>query len=235
MISLEKIRASVADELAQLNQIIATTLHSDTELMNTIVTRYLLTKGKQLRPLLVLLSGRLFGGITDRVLYAGAAIEMLHNASLLHDDVIDDDAQRRGQPSVNARWGNTVAVLAGDYLLAQTMALLDEVDDREATRRINETVIAMTEAELLAQSVSDGQWSADTYLQVIDGKTARLFATACALGNPEYEEFGLHYGRLFQLHDDIADKEAHPFTADLIHQEEAILAAIKPTLQAQII
>ena len=87
MVTLHDIKQSLAPELQQLNDIIAGTLRSDTPLMNTIVTRYLLTKGKQLRPMLVLLSGRLFGGVNDRVLHAGAAIEMLHNASLIHDDV----------------------------------------------------------------------------------------------------------------------------------------------------
>ena len=122
------------------------------------------------------------------------------------------------------------------------MTLLDEVDDREATRRINQTVLAMTEAELLAQEVGSRKsevggnsdlLSQTSYLKIIDGKTARLFATAAALGNPAYEDYGLHYGRLFQLRDDITDGEATPYTADLIRQEEAALAAIKPALLIQ--
>lgn len=192
--------------------------------------------GKMLRPRLLLAAAATLGNDvlnSRRTLLLAVAVETLHNASLLHDDVIDNDQQRRGQPSVNARWGNTTAVLVGDYLLAQIMALLDEVDDRDATRRINQTVIAMTEAELLAQSMASDQWSADTYLHIIDGKTARLFATSCALGNPDYEQFGLHYGRLFQLRDDLADNEATPFTANLISKEESILAAIKPSFQIQ--
>ena len=225
--------------------------------------------GKMLRPRMLLAAAATLGEETlnsRRTLLLAVAVEMLHNASLLHDDVIDNDLQRRGQPSVNARFGNTTAVLVGDYLLAQIMNLLDEIDDRDATRRINQTVIAMTEAELLAQELqgiqevqgvqevvgkTDGTPQDDSvdcgialnsvnymnymnYLKIIDGKTARLFATAAALGNPLYEEFGLHYGRLFQLRDDLADGEATPFTADLIRQEEASLATIKPTLSVQI-
>ncbi len=195
--------------------------------------------GKMLRPRLLLSAAATLGDEvlnSRRTLLLAVAVEMLHNASLLHDDVIDNDLQRRGQPSVNARWGNATAVLVGDYLLAQIMCLLDEVDDRDATRRINQTVIAMTEAELLAQETlkQPCNQAIKQYLAIIDGKTARLFATACALGNPEYEDFGLHYGRLFQLRDDIADNEATSFTADLIRQEEQALAAIKPALSIQI-
>lgn len=196
------------------------------------VERYAAARsGKMLRPRMLLAAAATLGDEalnSRRTLLLAVAVEMLHNASLLHDDVIDNDLQRRGQPSVNARFGNATAVLVGDYLLAQIMNLLDEVDDRDATRRINQTVIAMTEAELLAQEVSI--CDADRYLNIIDGKTARLFATAAALGNPDYEEYGLHYGRLFQLRDDLADGEATPFTADLIRQEEAALAAIKKQL-----
>ena len=149
---------------------------------------------------------------------------MLHNASLLHDDVIDTADTRRGQPSVNARWGNATAVLVGDWLLAQIMRLLDEVDDRSATRLVNRTVIEMVEAELLQQQVQTTHetpmpLTPATYLKIVDGKTARLFATACALGNPLYEDFGLHYGRLFQMRDDIADGEAPDFIDELIERE----------------
>ena len=161
-------------------------------------------------------------------LLLATAVEMLHNASLLHDDVIDHSDTRRGKPSVNALWNNSVAVLVGDFLLAQVMRILYEVNEPDTTQRVYQTVEAMVEAELLAQEavVSD----ADRYLRIIDGKTARLFATACALGNPEYEEFGLHYGRLFQLRDDIDDGEANEYTEGLILQEKNILAAIKPQL-----
>lgn len=201
--------------------------------------------GKMLRPRMLLAAAATLGDEvlnSRRTLLLAVAVEMLHNASLLHDDVVDGDATRRGQPSVNARWGNATAVLVGDHLLAQIMTLLDEVDDRDATRRINQTVLAMTEAELLAQEVGNRKSEAGdnsdlgpqtTYLKIIDGKTARLFATAAALGNPACEDYGLHYGRLFQLRDDIADGEATPYTAELIRQEEAALAAIKPALLIQ--
>lgn len=179
--------------------------------------------GKMLRPRLTLLAAATLGDDhlnSRRTLLLATAVEMLHNASLLHDDVIDRADSRRGQPSVNARWGNATAVLVGDWLLAQIMQLLDEVDDRNATRLVNRTVIQMVQAELLQQeTIAQPSNQATQYLSIIDGKTARLFATACALGNPLYEDFGLHYGRLFQMRDDIADGEAPSFVNELIEQE----------------
>ena len=215
------------------------------DLLREVVAYATRRNGKMLRPRMLLAAAATLGDEvlnSRRTLLLAVAVEMLHNASLLHDDVIDGDATRRGQPSVNARWGNATAVLVGDHLLAQIMTLLDEVDDRDATRRINQTVLAMTEAELLAQEVGSRKsevggnsdlLSQTSYLKIIDGKTARLFATAASLGNPAYEDYGLHYGRLFQLRDDITDGEATPYTADLIRQEEAALAAIKPALLIQ--
>ena len=184
-------------------------------------------KGKMLRPRLTLIAAATLGDEhldERRTLLLATAVEMLHNASLLHDDVIDTADTRRGQPSVNARWGNATAVLVGDWLLAQIMRLLDEVDDRSATRLVNSTVIEMVEAELLQQQVQTTHetplpLTPATYLKIVDGKTARLFATACALGNPLYEDFGLHYGRLFQMRDDIADGEAPDFIDELIERE----------------
>ena len=195
--------------------------------------------GKMLRPRMLLSAAATLGDEhlrSHRTLLLATAVEMLHNASLLHDDVIDRDLTRRGQPSVNARWNNTVAVLVGDYHLASIMQLLSEIGDEAITQKFITTVKAMVEAELLAQEVTELQCSQmdenpcllDTYLRIIDGKTASLFALAAELGNPAYRNYGLHYGRLFQLRDDVADGEATPFTDKLITQEEAILKEIAP-------
>ena len=160
--------------------------------------------GKMLRPQLTLLAADTLGQASSRrTLLLATAVEMLHNASLLHDD----------------------------FLLAQVMRILHEVDEPDTTQRVYQTVEAMVEAELLAQEeLPTTHYPLSTYLKIIDGKTAHLFATACALGNPDYEEFGLHYGRLFQLQDDIADGEANEHTDALVEQEKNILRAIKPSL-----
>lgn len=208
---------------------------SDSTLLSLIERHITARMGKMLRPRMLLAAADTLGqGDTERTTLLAVAVEMLHNASLLHDDVIDNDQTRRGLPSVNSRFGNTAAVLAGDYLLAQVMSILHEVNDSDASRRINRTVTQMVEAELL-QLQAGSNYPLTTYLKIIDGKTASLFATACALGNPEYEGFGLHYGRLFQLRDDIADHEGTPLTTTLIEQEKEALAAIKHTLQVQIL
>lgn len=200
--------------------------------------------GKMLRPRLLLLAAATLGDealASRRTLLLATCVEMLHSASLLHDDIIDRADTRRGLPSVNARWGNATAVLAGDWLLAQIMRLLDEVDDRQATRLVNDTVIDMVQAELLQLQMNEERktkneeradatnpnpdnssfstLNSSLYMKIIDGKTARLFATACALGNPLYEDFGLHYGRLFQMRDDLADGEAPAFVHELIQRE----------------
>ena len=177
--------------------------------------------GKMLRPQLTLFAADTLGQSSSRrTLLLATAVELLHNASLMHDDIIDHADTRRGQPSVNARWSNAVAVLVGDFLLAQVMRILPEVNEPDTTRRVYETVEAMVQAELLQQECANPDLLPLTsYLKIIDGKTARLFATACAIGNPQYEEFGLHYGRLFQMRDDIADGEAPLFVQQLIEQE----------------
>ena len=152
--------------------------------------------------------------LRPRMLLA-TAVEMLHNASLLHDDVIDRDLTRRGQPSVNAQWNNAVAVLVGDYHLVSIMQLLSEVGDQSVTDRFIATVKSMVEAELLQQDYSATQplSSPATYLKIIDGKTANLFALAAELGDPALRDYGLH-------------GEATPFTQQLIEQEEKALQEI---------
>ena len=211
----------------------------DSHLLQEVEAHITARDGKMLRPRMTLLAAASLGHehlYSRHTLLAAVCVEMLHNTSLIHDDVIDQDLTRRGQPSVNARWGTGVAVLVGDYLMAQIMDLLNEIGDTAVTSRICNTVAAMTEAELLAQELlkQSSNQTIEQYLQIIDGKTARLFATACALGNPAYEEFGLHYGRLFQLRDDIADREDTPFTHRLLHEEETLLPTIKPALSIQI-
>lgn len=190
--------------------------------------------GKMLRPRMLLAAythrdaaGRV-STVPRRTLLLATAVEMLHNASLLHDDVIDRDLTRRGQPSVNAQWNNAVAVLVGDYHLVSIMQLLSEVGDQSVTDRFIATVKSMVEAELLQQddSATKPLSSPATYLKIIDGKTANLFALAAELGDPALRDYGLHYGRLFQLRDDLADGEATPFTQQLIEQEEKALQEI---------
>ena len=229
---------NIKTRLEEVKQEYLARIHSGDGTLLHEVERYLAAvQGKMLRPQLLLAAAATLGPDvfrSRRTLLLAVAVEMLHNASLLHDDVVDHAADRRGRPSVNHRWSNAVAVLVGDYFLTLTMQLLHEANDADASDRINRTVAAMVEAELLAQELATRTSapseieSHTAYLRIIDGKTARLFATACALGNPAYEAFGLHYGRLFQLRDDVADGEATPYTEPLLAEEENTLRQLPP-------
>ena len=169
--------------MARLNDIIRQSLTSDSTLMNSVVTAHLATKGKQLRPLLVLLSGRLFGGIDDTVLNGGAAIELLHNASLIHDDVIDQAKTRRGAPTVSSVYDNHVAVLTGDFFI--TSALRCAV--RTGQPRILDELAVMGSTLSLGEidQISNAQQrgiTEEVYMRVIGKKTARLFESCVAVG-----------------------------------------------------
>ena len=214
------------------NEYLRRMTQADSTLLHQVETYTASHTGKMLRPRILLMSAATLGNdhlVSHRTLLLATCVEMLHNASLLHDDVIDHATSRRGQPSVNARWNNAIAVLVGDYHLTQIMQLLSELNDQETTTKVNTVVRSMVEAELLAQELGSQKSEVGdnsdllpqtTYLKIIDGKTANLFALAAELGNPAYRTFGLHYGRLFQLRDDIADGEATPWTAKLIKEEE---------------
>ena len=226
---------------ARLDEVRREYLHrmtqGDSTLLREVQTYTTSRMGKMLRPRMLLTAAATLGPqhlASRRTLLSALCVEMLHNTTLLHDDVIDHATSRRGQPSVNARWNNAVAVLVGDYHLTLIMQLLSELDDRDISAKVNTLVRSMVEAELLAQEIpptSDFRPpTSDLYLKIIDGKTANLFALAAELGNPLYRDFGLHYGRLFQLHDDIADGEATPWTAPLIEQEERAINQLENIL-----
>lgn len=216
MTKLDDIKRTLAPDLQRLNDIIEETLHSDTTLMNTIVERYLLMKGKQLRPMLTLLSGRIFGGVNERVLHAAAAIEMLHNASLIHDDVIDQAQHRRGVETINSVWTNHVAVLVGDFFV--TGALRCAVKAQDA--RVLES-LAMMGGDLSLGEINqyDNARSRNineaTYFNIIGKKTASLFESCVAVGGyvndapqqqlQQLRQFARLMGMAFQIKDDTFD------------------------------
>lgn len=208
---MEHIIEPIRAELTQFEAFFEKTLNADTEPMNAIMQYVCQTHGKRLRPLLVLLGAKLFGEVNEQTLRAAAFVEMVHNATLIHDDVVDDDDQRRGQDSVKAHFGNLSAVLAGDYLLAKAMLLLMEPADRAILQEMLRTTAAMSEGELMQSTRSLD------YLNIITRKTALLMRSCCASGalsvnaTPEQvqqiADFGLNFGILFQLRDDLLDSE----------------------------
>ena len=234
MKKLEHIIEPIRAELAQFEAFFEKTLHAETEPMDSFLQYVLDSRGKRLRPILVLLSARLLGEINEQTLRAATFVEMVHSATLIHDDVVDNANQRRGKASVKAEFGNLSAVLAGDYLLAKAMLLLSHPIDHAILREMLITTAAMSEGELIQGSVglsyhgsrSDAnpqtrllQCDSPTaqYLDIITRKTALLMRSCCAAGalsvsaSPEQvqqiADFGLNFGILFQLRDDLIDGE----------------------------
>ena len=219
MKNLDHIIEPIRAELTQFEAFFEKTLNADTEPMNAIMQYVCQTQGKRLRPLLVLLGAKLFGEVNEQTLRAAAFVEMVHNATLIHDDVVDDDDQRRGQDSVKAHFGNLSAVLSGDYLLAKAMLLLMEPADRAILQEMLSTTAAMSEGELMqnASFLRPNGRKNDAYIGIITRKTALLMRSCCAAGAlsvhatteqvQHIADFGLNFGILFQLRDDLLDGE----------------------------
>ncbi|MBQ3738729.1 MAG: polyprenyl synthetase family protein [Bacteroidales bacterium] len=235
MKALAQIISPIATELAQFEAFFEKTLHADTEPMERIMRYVGDTRGKRLRPVLVLLCAKLFGEVNERTVRAAAFVELVHSATLLHDDVVDDANERRGRSSVKAQFGNLSAVLAGDFLLAKAMLLLSEPGDHAILKEMLRTTATMSEGELMqgTRSLSPSKGRGEevetykgrpfdklrdlNYLDIITRKTAMLMRSCCVAGSlsvdatPEQVKqianFGLHFGILFQLRDDLLDGE----------------------------
>jgi heptaprenyl diphosphate synthase len=190
-------------------------VRSDTEVVTETASYLVAAGGKRFRPMLVLLSGY-FGDPADPRLVQGAtAIEITHLATLYHDDVIDEADTRRGRPSVNAKWGNNVAILTGDFLFARASEISSELGT-EVTRLLARTIATVCDGQIReVESWGRIDQSEDAYLEVIRRKTAALIGTSCRLGgmlsdaSPEtielLDDFGQALGLAFQLSDDIMD------------------------------
>ena len=216
MVKLEDIKKSIGPDLKALNKIIEDTLKSDSALMNSIVSKYLVTKGKQLRPILVLLSGRLFGGITDNVLYSGAAIEMLHNASLIHDDVIDRSKERHGAATINSVWDNHVAVLVGDFFVSGALACASKAQDFNIMKSLSKLGRDLSLGEINQfDTARSRNINEKAYYEIIGRKTASLFTSCVEVGGlaagakPEQltaiKRYADLLGLCFQIKDDTFD------------------------------
>lgn len=213
---LDRIQASMSGEIEAMNAIINSALHTNHSIVNTITANYLKTKGKQIRPILVMLSAGMFGGVNEKVLYCAAALEMLHNATLIHDDVIDQTSLRRGNETVNAVWGNHVAVLVGDLFVSKALETGIRSGSLDVIRTISDLGAELSMGEMDQLFIARGHvLSRKAYFDMIDRKTASLFMGcirmgAQATGTPEEEFRPLEiYARLlgeaFQIRDDIFD------------------------------
>ena len=223
MSDINKIKKPIVAELEIFERQFKQTLKSDVFLLN-IITRYvLMTKGKQIRPVLVMLSARLFGEIGPKTYTAASLVELLHTASLVHDDVVDDANKRRGMLSVYALWKSKTAVLFGDYLLARGLMISVDNLAYDLLRIVSMAVNDMCEGELLQLQHSRKQdITQEAYFKVIKKKTAALISACTEAGaqssgaTPEQVEqmrkFGEYLGLIFQIKDDLFDYQPQGIT-----------------------
>ena len=216
MDQLNLIQDRLRHELSEMNTIIHHSLFTENELMNQVVTNYLQVKGKQFRPIMVILSAALFGNVNEHVLHAGAALEMLHNASLIHDDVVDETSLRRGKATVNAVWGNHIAVLVGDYFVSNALAAGIRTNNISIISALSELGKELSLGEIhQICNARDHHFDEQSYLTMIHKKTASLFTNCVKMGaeaagaSPEeyapLVAFAELLGLCFQIKDDIFD------------------------------
>ncbi len=233
--TLNEIKAPIDDHLKAFDARFKDGMKSDVPLLDKI-TRYIVKrKGKQIRPLFVFFSAATFGEIQDRTHRAATLIELLHTATLIHDDVVDDSNERRGFFSLNALWKNKISVLVGDYLLSRGLLLSLDDDDFDLLRIVANSVKEMSEGELMQiEKARSLDVEEDVYFEIIRKKTASLIASCMASGAaslrvaPEEVErmhkIGETAGIAFQIKDDILDfesgkKKGKPTGADIKDQK----------------
>ncbi len=216
MAKFEEIRENLKGELTQLNRIISESLCSDNALMEHIVQEFLKTKGKQIRPILSILTGRLFGGDTDIIIKAAASIELLHNASLIHDDVIDESTERRGRPTINRIWDNHIAVLVGDFFVSSALICAVGTGEPRVIKVMADRARMLSLGEISQLDNTRKHFvSEQSYYDIIRCKTAALFCSCVEVGGyaAHAPEEGLSrivkyaelFGLCFQIKDDIFD------------------------------
>jgi octaprenyl-diphosphate synthase len=218
---MHQIRATVATQFEQVNQLIVDQLHSDVPMVENVGHYIIDAGGKRLRPLLVLLTGSTLGGCGTGHITFAAIIEFIHTATLLHDDVVDISNLRRGRPTANAEFGNAPSVLVGDFLYTRAFQLMVQLADMDILAHMADTTNTIAEGEVL-QLTRAGQAGTNEaqYLDVITRKTAILFAAACygaaALSGADLplrqalHRFGLNLGIAFQMIDDVLDYDGDP-------------------------
>jgi octaprenyl-diphosphate synthase len=241
-VSIESIQTTIARDMQAVDAVIRASLHSEVALINQVSEYIINSGGKRLRPTLVLLAGGALGKIDLRHHTLAAVVELIHTATLLHDDVVDESGMRRGKATANALFGNAASVLVGDFVYSrafQMMVGVVGVDSMRIMRVLADATNIIAEGEVLQLlNCRDASISDDTYLKVIQYKTAKLFEAATHLGalisgadaatGEALREYGMRLGTAFQLIDDVLDFSGH---ADEIGKNVGDdLAEGKPTL-----
>ncbi len=239
--SLEEITAPVSADLQEFREFFKKTIRSDVFLLDQIISYLLKQKGKQIRPTLVFMSANLFGGINPRSHIAATMIELLHTATLIHDDVVDDANSRRGFVSINKIWRNKAGVLLGDYLLSKGLLIALENEEHTLLKVQSKAVQKMSEGEL-RQLKTAGLFNMteERYFQIISEKTASLISTCCECGavsasdDPQMHklmsDIGMCIGIAFQIRDDLFDYGVYDIgkpTRNDIQERKVTLPLIK--------
>ncbi|HHN47342.1 MAG TPA: polyprenyl synthetase family protein [Bacteroidales bacterium] len=218
-VNLKDIRQPIREHLEEFEKTFRNSMKSSIPLLD-IITRYLLKrKGKQMRPLFVFLSAGAIGEISARTQRAAAMIELLHTATLVHDDVVDDSYKRRGFFSINALWKNKISVLLGDYLLSRGLLLSLDNDDFDLLKIVSQATREMSEGELLQiEKARRLDITEEMYFEIIRKKTASLIAACCKAGSASagatteqlnrMHTFGEYAGIAFQIKDDLFDYQS---------------------------
>ena len=216
---LHQIRDLVTADFEAVDRVVKQRLHSQVALVDQVASYIIYSGGKRLRPLLVLLAGRACGHQGDQHIEAAAIVEFIHTATLLHDDVVDGSSLRRGRDTANAVWGNKPPILVGDFLFSRSFELMVADGSLRILEILSRTSSVIAEGEVLQlMTQNDLQTTEDSYLEVVQAKTAELFAAASRIGavmaeRPREEEealdrFGRNLGIAFQLVDDMLDFSA---------------------------
>lgn len=216
MAIVDKIKAPIKDEMKQFQPYFKSYLKSKAAILNIIINYLLKQKGKQMRPMLVFLSAQLHGKVNESTYHAASLIELMHTATLVHDDVVDDSNMRRGFFSINALWKNKIAVLLGDYLLARGLLLAVHKEEFDLLKIVSHAVEDMSEGELIQiEKARKLDIDEKTYFEIIKKKTAALMIACSAAGShsvgingdslKKMEEFGEYLGMAFQIRDDLFD------------------------------
>lgn len=257
--SVKSVLSPIAADMQQLDQVIRTSLHSEVSLINQISDYIINAGGKRLRPALVILTARALGASPQQMMQAielAAIVEFIHTATLLHDDVVDESDMRRGRLTANAEYGNSAAVLVGDFLYSRSFQMMVKIGLMDVMDVLSEATNTIAEGEVLQLlNCKDPEVTEARYMQVIDFKTAKLFEASCRLAGivtgqnkdtiANLGSFGAEVGSAFQLIDDVLDyagesaalgknvgddlREGKP-TLPLIHA----MQRAEPTVAAQI-
>jgi octaprenyl-diphosphate synthase len=214
--SIDRLVGLTAPDMARVNETILSRTGSDVTMIPEVANHLISSGGKRLRPMLTLAMAQLCGYAGDGHIKLAAAVEFMHTATLLHDDVVDESDMRRGKPAARMVWGNEASVLVGDFLLGQAFKMMTEVGNLQSLEILSSAAAVIAEGEVMQLAAANNTaTNEDEYLAVIRAKTAELFAAACEVGpaltnRPKAEaaacrSFGMNLGIAFQLVDDVLD------------------------------